>query len=144
MKTPWHIWVVGLVTLLWHGFGAYDYTMSELRDAAYLSMIPEEQRAAMLAYLDAMPWWAVATWALGVWGSVLGSVLVLLRSRQAVGAFGVSLVGFIGTSAYTYFVAPASAMSGGGVALMISGTILVILLASLFYARAQVAAGRLR
>jgi hypothetical protein len=144
MKTPWHIWVVGLITLMWHAFGAYDYTMSELRDAAYLSMMPEDQRAGMLAYLDAMPSWAVATWALGVWGSVLGSVLILARSRHAVNAFVVSLLGFIGTSLYTYLIAPASIMSQGGLGLVISGAIMVILLGTMLYARAQVVAGRLR
>lgn len=144
MKTPWHIWAVGLVTLLWHGFGAYDYLMSQLRNAAYLGMIPEDQRAGMLAYLDAMPAWATSTWALGVWGSVLGSALILLRSRHAVTAFVVSLLGLIGTSLYTYVIAPASAMSGGGMALMISATILIVLLATLHYARRQVAAGTLR
>ena len=144
MKTPWHIWAVGLVTLLWHGFGAYDYLMSQLRNAAYLEMIPAEQRAGMLAYLDAMPAWATSTWALGVWGSVLGSALILLRSRHAVTAFVVSLLGLIGTSLYTYVIAPASAMSGGGMALMISATILIVLLATLYYARRQVAAGTLR
>jgi hypothetical protein len=144
MKTPWHIWVVGLITLMWHAFGAYDYTMSELRDAAYLSMMPEDQRAGMLAYLDNMPSWAVATWALGVWGSVLGSVLILARSRHAVNAFVVSLLGFIGTSLYTYMIAPASIMSQGGLGLVISGAILVILLGTMLYARAQVVAGRLR
>jgi hypothetical protein len=144
MKTPWHIWVVGLITLMWHAFGAYDYTMSELRDAAYLSMMPEDQRAGMLAYLDNMPSWAVATWALGVWGSVLGSVLILARSRHAVNAFVVSLLGFIGTSLYTYLIAPASIMSQGGLGLVISGAILVILLGTMLYARAQVVAGRLR
>ncbi len=144
MKTPWHIWVVGLITLMWHAFGAYDYTMSELRDAAYLSMMPEDQRAGMLAYLDNMPSWAVATWALGVWGSVLGSVLILTRSRHAVNAFVVSLLGFIGTSLYTYMIAPASIMSQGGLGLVISGAILVILLGTMLYARAQVVAGRLR
>ena len=144
MKTPWQIWVVGLITLMWHAFGAYDYTMSELRDAAYLSMMPEDQRAGMLAYLDNMPSWAVATWALGVWGSVLGSVLILNRSRHAVNAFVVSLLGFIGTSLYTYMIAPASIMSQGGLGLVISGAILVILLGTMLYARAQVVAGRLR
>ena len=144
MKTPWHIWAVGLVTLLWHGFGAYDYLMSQLRNAAYLGMIPEDQRAGMLAYLDAMPAWATSTWALGVWGSVLGSALILLRSRHAVTAFVVSLLGLIGTSLYTYVIAPASAMSGGGMALMISATILIVLLATLYHARHQVAAGILR
>lgn len=144
MKTPWHIWVVGLVTLLWHGFGAYDYLMSALRSASYFEMIPEDQRAGMIAYLDAMPAWAVSTWALGVWGSALGSLLILLRSRHAVAAFVISLLGVIGTSVYTYLLAPASAMSGGGFAAFISAAIVVILVATLYYARRQVQAGHLR
>ena len=24
VKTPWHLWVVGVLALLWNGFGAYD------------------------------------------------------------------------------------------------------------------------
>ena len=29
MKTPWHLWVVGVVSLLWNGFGGYDFIMSD-------------------------------------------------------------------------------------------------------------------
>jgi hypothetical protein len=28
VKTPWHLWAVGAVSLLWNGLGGYDYTMS--------------------------------------------------------------------------------------------------------------------
>ncbi len=44
-------------------------------------------------YLDSFPVWADAAWALGVCGAVLGSLLLLLRSRFVVPAFVVSLVG---------------------------------------------------
>ena len=27
-KTPWHLWLVGVVSLLWNGFGGYDFIMS--------------------------------------------------------------------------------------------------------------------
>ena len=60
------------------------------------------------------------------------------------GLMGETLLGFIGTSLYTYMIAPASIMSQGGLGLVISGAILVILLGTMFYARAQVVAGRLR
>ena len=73
---------MGLVTLLWHGFGGYDYLMSVTRNPSYLEMIPEDQRAGMLAHLDAMPTLPTASWALGVWGTIAGSVLILLRSRH--------------------------------------------------------------
>ena len=28
-KAPVHLWVVGLLSLVWNGFGAYDYFMSK-------------------------------------------------------------------------------------------------------------------
>lgn len=145
MRTPWHIWVIGLVTLLWHGFGGYDYLMSVTRNASYLEMIPEDQRAGMVAYLDAMPPWATATWALGVWGSVAGSVLILLRSRHAVSAFILALLGLIGTSVYTYGIAPASAMSSmTTTSMLITAAIVLVLVFVLLYSRRQVVAGNLR
>jgi len=29
VATPWHVWVVGIVALLWNAMGALDYTMTE-------------------------------------------------------------------------------------------------------------------
>ncbi len=145
MKTPWHIWVVGLLTLLWHAGGAYDYVMTEMRNASYLAMIPEDQRPGFMAYLDAMPSWAVATWAFGVWGSVAGSVLILMRSRFAVPAFGVALLGLIATQSYSYVLAPTSPMSDPSNATMLfTAVIVVVLVGALLYARRQTSAGVLR
>src|SRR3546814_7159427 len=36
VKTPWHLWVVGVLSLLWNAVGAFDYTMTKLNDADYL------------------------------------------------------------------------------------------------------------
>lgn len=145
MKAPWHIWVVGLVTLLWHAGGAYDYLMSGLRAPAYLAMIPEENRAGYVAYLEAMPVWAVSAWALGVWGSVAGSALILLRSRHAVAAFFIALFGLVGTTFYTFAIAPPSPFTAISPAtLAFTGAIVLVLLAALFYSRRQVAAGHLQ
>ena len=78
VKTPWHLWLVGVVSLLWNAFGAYDYTMTNLRNQAYLDSMGYP--AEGIAYLDAFPIWAHSGWALGVWGAVIGSVLLLMRS----------------------------------------------------------------
>ena len=83
MKTPWHIWVVGILSLLWNAGGGFDYVMARTQNPAYVEMIPADFRAEFLAYLDTMPVWASAGWGVGVWGSILGSVLILLRSRHA-------------------------------------------------------------
>ncbi|HUQ12836.1 MAG TPA: hypothetical protein VM055_00990 [Novosphingobium sp.] len=79
-EIPGHFWSVVAVSLLWNGYGAYDYT------AYQLGMTPP------IPGIDSAPVWATAAWALGVWGSFAGSVLLLMRSRHAVTAFVVSLV----------------------------------------------------
>lgn len=100
-KAPAHLWIVGLLSLLWNAFGGYDYTMSRMHNAAYLkAMMPGSDPAAMWAYMDHMPLYASAGWGLGVWGSLVGSVLLLMRSRFAVLAFAVSLIGVIMSFAY--------------------------------------------
>jgi hypothetical protein len=95
-KPRWHFWVFALLGLLWNAFGAYDFLMTNMRDAAYLAQFPAE----MMQWVDAVPYWALGAWALGVWGAVLGSVLLLLRSRFAVHAFAASLAGLAASTFY--------------------------------------------
>ena len=87
--TPWHLWVVGVVTFLWNCGGVFDYVMSVTRNADYLAQMSEPQ----LALLTAAPVWATAAFAVGTWTSLIGSLL--LRSRLAVPAFALSLVGAV-------------------------------------------------
>jgi hypothetical protein len=91
-RTPAHLWIVGILSLLWNCFGAYDdYTMSNMRNMDYLGKMGNP--SVMIAYMDAMPMYAKFGWALGVWAALLGSVLLLMRSRYAVHAFIGSLIG---------------------------------------------------
>ena len=78
-RVPWHFWPVAVLSLLWNAYGGYDYTMTKLRDPGYLKMFPPE----MMDWIDKMPVWATAMWAIGVWASLLGSILLLMRSRHA-------------------------------------------------------------
>ena len=91
-RTPAHLWIVGILALLWNCFGAYDYTMSNMRDA--------------LAWMDAFPIYAKIGWALGVWGGLLGAILLLIRSRYAVWAFAVSMLGIVLSIGWQLAAAP--------------------------------------
>ena len=95
VKAPWHLWVVGLLTLLWNGVGIFSYTMTHLGKLEDLGMTPDQ-----IAFFDTFPAWANALWALGVWGAFFGSILLLLRSRWAVMSVAISVVGLIGTTIY--------------------------------------------
>lgn len=110
-RTPWWHWLVAGIGLLWNGFGAYDYTMSHLQGEAYYRQ--NGMTDAQIAFMATYPGWMHAVWAVGVWGSALGAVLLLLRSRWAFHAFAVSMLGAIGNCIHT-LAAPGAAEAMGG------------------------------
>lgn len=140
VAVPVHLWVVGVVSLLWNAFGAMDYLMTQLQVEAYMSQFTPEQ----ITYFYGFPAWVGAAWALGIWGSVAGSALILLRSRWAVWAFAFSIFGLIGTSIYTLVLTDGIAIMGGVGPLIFTVVVWVITIALFLYARAMRARGVLR
>lgn len=88
---PGSFWAVAVVGFLWNCIGVYFYMAAKLDPQATTAAMPP----AMQAYVQNMPLWAHVGWSLGIWGSFAGSVLMLLRRREAVAAFLVSLLGAI-------------------------------------------------
>ena len=99
-KAPWHLWLIGIATLLFNAMGVFSYMMTVLGKLAEIGMTPEQ-----IAFMESYPAWANALWALGVWGAFAGSLLLLLRLRWAVPAMLVALLGLIGTTVYNYGMA---------------------------------------
>lgn len=91
--TPWHLWAVGLLSLLWNGFGGYLYLMTQTQGAEFLRSMGASQES--IDWQASMPVWMNALWAIGVWGGVLGAVLLLLRMKWAMHAFLASLVAML-------------------------------------------------
>lgn len=89
--TPWHLWLVGGLSLLWNAFGGFDWTMSHVQGDAYFRQAGMSEAA--IAAFHAYPSWMQLFWALGVWGAVIGSVLLLLRNRWAAPVLAASLIG---------------------------------------------------
>lgn len=116
-STPAHLWVVGILATVWNSFGCYDYFMSETHNEKYLSMYGSSA-AAMIAYLDSFPAWAIGAWALGVWGALAGSLLLLARSRHAVLAFAVSLLGLLALTIYQHLLNPSPTQRTNGMMVM--------------------------
>lgn len=141
MKTPSHLWIIGILTLLWNGGGAFDYLMTQMENADYLGMLTPDQ----LAYIQSAPNWFEAVWAIGVWFSVLGSILLLARSRLAAPAFGVSFWGGVATSIYSFGIASPNVLQmSGPSAYVFYGAIAVIMIGQWVYARAMTRRGVLR
>ncbi len=110
---PAVFWVVSIVSLLWNSFGGYDYIMSRTKNVEYLSQMGDP--AQVIAWMEKFPMITQFLWPVGVWGSVAASLLMLMRSRYAVTAFLVSLVGAIGSFAGQMMnPLPASLDTGAG------------------------------
>lgn len=138
-RTPVHLWIVGVLALLWNAIGAFDYLASQLKLDFYMSQFTEAQ----LAYFYGFPKWAVAAWAFGVWGAVAGSVGLLLRRRWSLWAFAVSIVGMVGSWVYTLGMSNGAEIMGSG-GMIFGAVIWVVAILLLVYAWRQSAKGVLR
>lgn len=139
LGAPGHLWVVGVISLLWNSFGCLDYIRTVTRDPVAMAQLTPDT----LAYLDAMPAWLTGFWALGVWGSLAGSLLLIARSRHAVPAFGLSLLGLAISQGYQMMTEPPPEMSGTAMVIF-TGLIWGMLLLLLWYASAMKRTGVLR
>ena len=136
VKTPVHLWIIGIVTLLWNLMGAFDYTATHMKLEFYMSQFTEAQ----LEYFYGFPAWATAFWAIAVWTSLAGSLGLLLRKAWAVWMFGLAVIGMIVTSIYNFGMSNGAELMGEG-ALAFSAVIWVVAIFLFFYARAMAKRG---
>lgn len=137
---PAHLWIVGILALLWNGYGCYEYLMTETRNEAFLSKQPAE----WVAYWESLPAWLTAFWAIGVWGGLAGAALLLMRSRHAVWAFALSLVGLVIDLGYQMFVAQMPASLTQGMLGVLDWLIIIIAAFLLWYSWSMTKKGALR
>ncbi len=139
-KMPWHFWVVSIGGTLWSAIGAFDYFMSQTQNATYMEQFTPSQ----LEFFYSLPAWVVACWAIGVWGGLVGCVLLLLRKHWAVPVLLASLVGAILTFIHNFLLSNGiEAMGGGATALIFPAVILIISIGLWWYARGMQMRGML-
>ena len=134
MKTPWHLWLVGILSLVWNSMGALDYTMTKTENATYMANFTPEQ----LDYFYSFPFWANIGWAVGVWFAVAGSFFLLLRSRMALWSFVFSFLGMITTLIYQFALSQTKMVELMGIGpALFTLAIFIVALLLVIYARAQ-------
>ncbi len=139
-KAPRHLWVVGVVGLLFAAVGALDYYMTETRNVEYMAGFTPEQ----LEFFYGLPAWVVSSWAVAVWGSVVGCLLLLARRQFAVTVLGMSLVATLVTTVHNFGMSNGLEIMGSAQSLFFAGLILLFALGLWLYARAMRTAGVLR
>jgi hypothetical protein len=92
---------------------------------------------AALAWMDAFPIYAKIGWGLGVWGGLLGAILLLMRSRYAVWAYAISLIGIVLSIGYQLALAPPLQGAGGTAYKVMPWVIIVVGIALLAYSQSM-------
>ena len=77
---PWHLWVIGILGLLWSLMGVVSFLLTQMRVEAVMSRFPPQQRT----YFESFPLWVVALWSIGVFGGLIGCLLLLMKNPLAV------------------------------------------------------------
>lgn len=97
-KAPWHLWVAGVLTMIFNLGGVADYVGTHAFPQQYLASFEPDARE----YFQNFPAWQVGFWALGVWGAFAASILLLLRNRFAFHASAISLIGLLVVTVLQY------------------------------------------
>lgn len=140
VKAPWHLWVIGIVGLLWNAMGAFDYVMSKTKNEQYMASFTAEQ----LEFFYGFPIWVNAAWAIAVWGSVVGTILLLLRKGSAVWVLLVSFLAMVVTAIHNYGLSNGLEVVGDTFSLVFTALIFLVGLALFLYAKAMRTKGVLK
>lgn len=128
-RAPWHLWVIGVIALLWNMMGPFDYLMTQTKNEAYMGKFTPEQ----LEFYYSLPTWVISSWAIAVWFGLLGSILLLLRRGLASWVFAISFVAMVMTTIHNYLFCNAMEAMGGAGSLVFSAVIFVVALGLMIY-----------
>lgn len=95
----WSFWLICILALLWNVGGAINYYMQ--MNMEFVASLPDTHRAI----IEGRPAWATAGFAIGVFGGILGCLLLLFKISISFYVFIVSLIGIIVTMIHTVNVA---------------------------------------
>lgn len=141
VRAPWHLWLIGVIAVLFNSIGVFDFVMNMAQGAKY--MASAGMTPAQIAHYQQLPIWMTAVWAIGVFGAFLASILLLLRKKAAFPVFVLSLSAFLINLLYTYVLSNGGALIGRQMA-TVNVMILTLLLFFTWYSRMMGTRGVLR
>ena len=130
---PWHLWLIGVIGSLWSSMGVVSFVLTQMKVEAVMSQFPPQQRE----YFESFPLWAVAFWAIWVFGGVIGCLMLLLRNRLAFPVLLASVIGAMVSNLGGLFLLGGMKVMAetGGLGLTVYPVIFAAFLA--YYARAM-------
>ena len=123
---PWHLWLIGILALLWNGFAAVDFTGTTFFTDAWLGAMGFD--ASQIAFFESLPFWQSIAWALGAWGGFWGAITLLLRSAITSWLWLVSLMGAVASKIGMRTIEVPESLNPGILAYVIIGIATLLLI----------------
>lgn len=135
-KPATSFWIISIVALVWNLLGVMAYLMHVTMTPETLQAMSEQEQAL---YINT-PVWANAAFAVAVWFSVLGCVLLLLRKKLAMPVFVIAFAGIVVQMIHSLFISKSMEVYGpGGMIMPIMVMVLGVYL--IWYSRNATAKG---
>lgn len=122
--TPKWYMPVAILALLWNLIGCAAYLSDVMMTPEAVAQLPADQQALYAA----RPAWAVAAYAIAVWGGALGSLGLVLKKRWASPLLMASVAGLVVQDLALFVLSPAAG-AVSPVAYVLQGMVFVIALA---------------
>ncbi len=131
-KLPTSFWAIAGVGLVWNLIGFASFAMQMVATPEQMAqMYPTE---AQQAFVNGVPGWATAAYALAVIAGVLACVALLMRKSVAKILFGLSIAGVVVQNGYGFILANGVEVFGPA-ATALPVLVIVIGVGLLFYTR---------
>lgn len=81
IKTPWHLWVVGLIFIFIYSNGVYDYFMMLGQNIEYYNS--KNYGDAVVEYFANYPIVPLILWTINIFGGLIAGILIFFRTEWA-------------------------------------------------------------
>lgn len=137
-KPPLAFYIIGLIALAWNAIGVAAFFAQVTSSPAELGETPAE-----VAFYEQMPTWVLTALAVATIGGVAACLMLLIRNKQAIPLFAVSLLAVLVQDVHNFVMADALNVFGTQM-LVLPVLVLVIGAAMLAYAMHALKKGWLR
>lgn len=133
-------WIVGFVALLWNAMGCFNY----IANVYDLDMATEGLSEEQIAFMDTIPAWNTALFAIAVWAGLVASIAYLLRKKLAVNLFILSFLAAVISQIYWVFISDAPEVFSDHQPYLMPVIIVVLGLIFIWYSKKAKASGVLK
>ncbi len=124
-------WVVAILATIWNILGVAAYLGNAFATEETIAAMPQADQD----YMNNMPAWVTAAFAIAVWFALAGCIGLLMRKKWAAPLFVLSLLGVVAQQIYNFFMQDYISLEGTRIIMPV--IVLVVAVFLVWYSRSQ-------